>query len=198
MKNLFPTQLPNQLLLVMGEHAASAWMLELAARLAIQSRARVLDGGNRFNAYLVAHAVRRQNQDPRVALNRIQLSRAFTCYQVDALLTEWEPVTYPTLVFDLLSTFYDESVNLAESRRLLMRVLWQLEQLSKLGPVVVSTRMPATICAERMVLYEMLKARAGSMRLEMEVQPEDLAPAPRQELLLPFWGEDQTLSKHGR
>ena len=117
----------------------------------------MLDGGNRFNAYPVAHAVRRQNQDPRAALNRIHLSRAFTCYQVDALLTEWQPVTYPTLVFDLLATFYDESVNLPESRRLLLRVLWQLEQLSKLGPVVVSTRMPATICAERMVLYEMLK-----------------------------------------
>ena len=68
MKNLFPTQLPNQLLLVMGEHAASTWMLELAAWLAIQGRARVLDGGNRFNAYPVAHAVRRQNQDPRAAL----------------------------------------------------------------------------------------------------------------------------------
>jgi hypothetical protein len=198
MKNLFSTQLPNQLLLVMGEHAASTWMLELAAWLAIQGQARVLDGGNRFNAYPVAHAVRRQNQDPRAALNRIQLSRAFTCYQVDALLTEWQPVSYPTLVFDLLATFYDESVNLPESQRLLLRVLWQLEQLSKLGPVVVSTRMPATICAERMVLYEMLKARAGSMRLEMEVQPQDLAPVPRQELLLPFWDEDQALSKHGR
>lgn len=198
MKNLFSTQLPNQLLLVMGEHAASTWMLELAAWLVIQGQARVLDGGNRFNAYPVAHAVRRQNQDPRAALNRIQLSRAFTCYQVDALLTEWQPVTYPTLVFDLLATFYDESVNLRESQRLLLRVLWQLEQLSKLGPVVVSTRMPATICAERMVLYEMLKARTGSMRLEMEVQPQDLAPVPRQELLLPFWDEDQALSKRGR
>ncbi len=187
MNTLLPAQLPNQLLLVMGEHAASHWMLELAAWLSMQGPARVLDGGNRFNAYPVAQSIRRQHFDPRVALGRIRLSRAFTCYQVHALLTEWPAVQHPTLIFDLLATFYDESVNLPESQRLLRKVLWQLQQLSKLAPVVVSTRMPATICAERMVLFEMLKAQAGSFRLELEVQPQDVeAIAPSQPTLLPF------------
>ncbi len=187
MNTLLPSQLPNQLLLVMGEHAASQWMLELAAWLSMQGPTRVLDGGNRFNAYPVAQSIRRQNYDPRLALGRIRLSRAFTCYQVHALLTEWPAVQHPTLVFDLLATFYDESVNLPESQRLLRKVLWQLQQLSKLAPVVVSTRMPATICAERMVLFEMLKAQAGSFRLELEVQPQDAAAiAPSQPTLLPF------------
>ena len=44
MNALFPAQLPNQLLLVMGEHAASHWMLELAAWLSMQGPVRVLDG----------------------------------------------------------------------------------------------------------------------------------------------------------
>ena len=70
MNNLFPSQLPNQLLLVMGEHAASSWMLEMAAWLSIQGEARVMDGGNRFNAYPVARSIRRQNYDPQVALAR--------------------------------------------------------------------------------------------------------------------------------
>lgn len=199
MNTLFPTQLPNQLLLVMGEHAASTWMLELSAWLAIQGQARVLDGGNRFNAYPVAHSIRRQNYDPRAALARIRLSRAFTCYQVDALLSEWLAVPYPTLVFDLLATFYDESVNLPESQRLLRKVLWQLEQLSKMGPVVVSTRMPATICPERMVLFEMLKAQAGDLRLELEVQPQDLPTLPAcQPSLLPFFGESSIIAPASR
>jgi hypothetical protein len=195
MNNLFPSQLPNQLLLVMGEHAASSWMLEMAAWLSIQGEARVMDGGNRFNAYPVARSIRRQNYDPQVALARIRLSRAFTCYQVDALLSEWPAVTYPTLVFDLLATFYDESVNLVESQRLLRKVLWQLEQLSKLAPVIVSTRMPATICAERMVLFDMLKARAGNLRLEMEVQPQDLNVLKiTQPPLLPLFNENPQTS----
>ena len=187
MNTLTPQQLPNQLLLVLGEHAASHWMLELAARLAMQGQVRILDGGNRFNAYPVAQSIRRQHFDPRVALSRIRLSRAFTCYQVHALLTEWSAIPFPTLVFDLLATFYDESVQLAESQRLLHKVLWQLQQLSKTAPIVVGTRLPATVCAERMVLFEMLKAQAGDLRLELELQPEDrVALPPSQPSLLPL------------
>jgi hypothetical protein len=87
-------------------------------------------------------------------------------------------------VFDLLSTFYDENVNLPESQRLLRQVIWRLQQLSKIAPVVVSTRLPASICAERMVLYDMLKAQVGELRLETELTPEDRAPLPAQLPLL--------------
>lgn len=187
MKSLFPSQLPNQIILVMGEHAASNWMWELSAWLALQGNLRVLDAGNRFNAYPVAQSIRRQRRDPRVVLERIRLSRAFTCYQVDVLLEEWQPLPCPTLVFDLLATFYDESVNLPESQRLLRQVIWRLQQLSKIAPVVVSTRLPATICAERMVLFEMLKAQVGELRFEMELTPADLAPAAAQPALLPAY-----------
>jgi hypothetical protein len=185
MNNLFPSQLPNQIILVINEHAASNWMWELSAWLALQGNLRVLDAGNRFNAYPVAQAIRRQHQNPRVVLERIRLSRAFTCYQVDVLLEEWQPLTCPTLVFDLLSTFYDENVNLPESQRLLRQVIWRLQQLSKLAPVVVSTRLPATICMDRMVLFDMLKAQVGELRLEMELSPDDLVQPPKQPALLP-------------
>jgi hypothetical protein len=48
----------------------------------------------------------------------VRLSRAFTCYQMLALLAETPAGGPPTLVLDLLDTFYDESVPLHESRRL--------------------------------------------------------------------------------
>ena len=184
MNKLFPSQLPNQLILVMGEHAASNWMWELSAWLALQGNLRVLDAGNRFNAYPVAQAIRRQNRNPQVVLERIRLSRAFTCYQVDVLLEEWQPLSHPTLVFDLLSTFYDENVNLPESQRLLRLVIWRLQQLSKMAPVVVSTRLPAAICTDRMVLFEMLKSQVGELRLETELTAEDQAQLPAQLPLL--------------
>jgi hypothetical protein len=119
-----------------------------------------------------------------VVLERIRLSRAFTCYQVDVLLEEWQPLPHPTLVFDLLSTFYDENVNLPESQRLLRLVIWRLQQLSKMAPVVVSTRLPAAICADRMVLFEMLKSQVGELRLETELTAEDQAQLPAQLPLL--------------
>ncbi len=164
----------------------------MSAWLALQGNLRVLDAGNRFNAYPVAQAIRRQHQNPRAVLERIRLSRAFTCYQVDVLLEEWLPQPHPTLVFDLLATFYDENVNLPESQRLLRQVIWRLQQLSKLAPVVVSTSLPATICVERMVLFEMLKAQVGELRLEMELTAEDRAQLPSQMPLLPAFDSTTT------
>lgn len=185
MNRLFPSHLPNRIMLVMGEQAASAWMGELSAWLAIQGNLRVLDAGNRFNVYPVARSIRRQGYNPRAALQRIRLSRAFTCYQVDVLLEEWQPLSCPTLVFDLLSTFYDENVNLGESQRLLTRVIWRLQQLSKLAPVVISTRLPAAINANRMILFETLKKQVGELRLETELTAAERALSPGQLPLLP-------------
>jgi hypothetical protein len=71
---------------VMAPHAANPLMLELAARLAVEQPLRVLDGGNRFNVYPVAKAVRRRTARLEEAMGQIILSRAFTCYQLQALL----------------------------------------------------------------------------------------------------------------
>ena len=100
-------------------HAASALMLELSARLSAAGDLRVLDGGNRFNVYPVARAVRRYTSDLTGALARIRLARAFTCYQMAALLAETPADGLPTLVIDLLATFYDDNAKLTESQRLL-------------------------------------------------------------------------------
>ena len=70
---------------------------------------------------------------------------------------------------------------------------WRLQQLSKLAPVVVSTRLPAAICADRMVLFDMLKAQVGELRLEMELSPEDRLQLPVQPALLPAFESEQPL-----
>ncbi|MEW5872728.1 MAG: hypothetical protein AB1894_25945 [Chloroflexota bacterium] len=130
-------------LLLLGPHAASQAMLALAAHLALRSSLRILDGGNRFNAYLVARALRRLSPaSPLPALARIQVARAFTCYQMAALIESQPPVALPTLVIDLLDTFYDQSASLHERRRLLHRCLARLQRLSQGAPTVVSLRPP--------------------------------------------------------
>ena len=50
-------------------------MLDLAAQLAAHGPLRVLDGGNQFNVYPVARAIRRRTSDLNAALQRIVLSR---------------------------------------------------------------------------------------------------------------------------
>jgi hypothetical protein len=152
--------LGNQVMLVVAPHAANPLMLELAARLAVEQPLRVLDGGNRFNVYPVAKAVRRRTARLEETLGRITLSRAFTCYQLEALLEESPNTSDPTLVLDMLTTFLDESVPLPECRRLLKQCLPHLRRLAGTAPLVVSAKPTPAIAAERQVLLDMLQAAA--------------------------------------
>ncbi|MDX1436817.1 MAG: hypothetical protein R3335_08405 [Anaerolineales bacterium] len=72
----------------------------------------------------------------------------------------------PTLVLDLLSTFYDESVPLAESQRLLGICISYLERMAKRAPLAVSVKPPRPV-SDRQVLVERLEAAASEVyRLE--------------------------------
>jgi hypothetical protein len=93
-------------------------------------------------------------------LCRIKISRSFTCYQMVAMLSEIIPDSTPILIFDLLAAFYDESVRLQESQRLLKITLRTLVRMSRHSPVLVSADPPRSN-PERMILLEDLKAVAG-------------------------------------
>lgn len=177
---LEPWQLPR-LSLVVGEHAATQPMLELAARLAARGPLRVLDGGNRFNVYPVARSLRLLSADSAAALDRIQLARAFTCYQMLTLLGETPPVECPTLVLDFLATFYDENVPLQESARLLNLSLAELRRLSQGAPVVVSARRPPEVGSSRLPLLQVL---LSNMPQVFQVDPAPEAPDAFQ---MPLW-----------
>jgi hypothetical protein len=166
--------LSNHLLVLVAPHAAGTLMLELAARLSLNGSLRVLDGGNRFNVYPVANTIRSYTAELTGALARIQLSRAFTCYQMAVMLAETPQDDLPTLVLDFLATFYDENVTLAESQRLLQDCLPHLKRLCQHAPVVVSAKPPSPQCAQRVVLTELLQEHA-SQSWTLEPLP---APAP--------------------
>lgn len=94
-------------------------MMKLTAVCALQGPVRIVDGGNRFDAYQVARHLRRQTTHLEAALNRLTIARAFTCYQMVSLVARTPATAESTLVLDLLATFTDESVTVAESTRLL-------------------------------------------------------------------------------
>ena len=152
----------GELGLVIGPHAERLQMLELSAVLALRATVQVLDGGNSYNALYVARYIRRHTAQLNETLNRIQVARAFTCYQMVTLLQETAVSPAPTLVLDLLATFGDESIDLAESVRLLRLAITQLQRLCRLAPVVVSIRplAQAALCAapqsDRTILTELV------------------------------------------
>jgi len=161
--NTLSFPLSNQLLLVVAPHAARQSSLLLAARIAARGPLTVLDGGNQFNAYPVARAIRRLTPDLSLALERIRLSRAFTCYQLAALLAETLPNGSPVMALDFLATFYDQDVQLPEAGRLLQVCIRDLQRLSRSAPVIATARPPSTACAERWPLLDTLRAAASEV-----------------------------------
>lgn len=174
--NTLANPIRNQIQLVVAPHAGREMMLALASRLAPGNVVRVLDGGNQFNAYTVSREIRRHTAELNRALNNIRLSRGFTCYQMLVLLADTPTIPErPVLVLDLLATFYDESVPLVESRRLLENALIHLRRLCRTAPVMVSARPPSTLCPERMVLLDILRGAATQV---MTAEAPRLQPLP--------------------
>ena len=138
--SLLPDLNPGQISLVIGPRAERTMMLELSAQLALRGPVRVLDGGNSYNALYVSRYIRRHTVQLNETLNRTTVARAFTCYQVVSLLAETAVSPHPTLILDLLATFYDESVDIQEAHRLLREAVSQLHRLRCLAPVIISLR----------------------------------------------------------
>jgi hypothetical protein len=130
-------------------------------RLAARSPLTVLDGGNRFNAYLVARGARGQTE----LLERITVSRAFTCYQMLSLLETTAILPGTVLVLDMLNTFYDESVRAHERRRLLTGCIAHLDRLSRPAGGAVTVHPPAVPSPEAIEFVRMLEAHAADMFL---------------------------------
>lgn len=104
----------------------------------------LVDGTNRFDIYAIARFARRlaarggvSAPTPEDLLARVFVSRAFTCYQMEAVITERLPRFLArekipvAVVFGLLDTFYDEQAPLFEVQAGLGRMLESLRRLRR-------------------------------------------------------------------
>ncbi len=166
-----PLQLsPRQLHLVVAPHRAQRQMMTLlTARLALTGDVRLVDAGNCFDGYGLARQLRQQSSYWQQALQRVSVARAFTCYQVETLLSESLTGAAPVLVLNLLDTFYDENVKLLERLRLLQVSLGELGRLCHAASVAVSTT--PQLPGQPAELLEMLAGAAAQVWTFEEPQP---------------------------
>jgi hypothetical protein len=168
---------PHTLTALCAPHAAREEAAVLIAELAMQGAVRVLDGGNRFAGYRLMQQLRLRLPDPMPAVRRVFVRRAFTCYQVCTLLEETPALPQPCLLLDLLATFQDENVLLAEASRLLERCLQHAARLAQEAPLLVTLSPPRP--SDRLCLVERLRSAAHNL---YDLEP--LPPAPLQPPLL--------------
>jgi hypothetical protein len=133
----------------------------LTAELALRGQVTVLDGGNRFQAYRVAQLLRQKTTQVNSTAKNIFVRRAFTCYQMLALLEGTPSLRQPFIIMDLLATFYDEHVSTNEARRLLSLCLREIDRLRQFAPVLVALAPP--LLPERSFLIDLVCARADQV-----------------------------------
>ena len=140
-------------------------------RIAERGPLLVLDGGNSFNAYVVARAVRGRSE----VLERIRISRAFTCYQMVSLLEEIPATSTPVVCLDFFATFFDESLPARERQRLLESCLPHFSRLGKSAGLMVIVSPPKIILPETAAFLEILQNAAGNVWME---EPLPQIPEP--------------------
>jgi len=163
-----------RLALFWGTQEPTRMLLSAATTLAARGLPlRLFDGGNRFDGYFVARLARRLSahpvqagalgvHSPQATLGRIHISRAFTCFQLAELIENAPASPEPLFVLDLLATFYDESVPLRDSERLLETSITHLKRLATAGPVIVGARQPQSLVKERWTLLDRLETAADA------------------------------------
>ncbi|OGP50434.1 MAG: hypothetical protein A2Y79_05930 [Deltaproteobacteria bacterium RBG_13_43_22] len=109
----------------------------LMGQLSLQGKSITLvDATQSFDPYLVARVGRLSGTSPRILLERIRLSRAFTCHQLVTLLCETLPgqrAEGPLFILGPGILFYDEQVSLKERQALFHQVVRSLIALKEKG-----------------------------------------------------------------
>ncbi len=156
----------------------------------------LVDGSNRFDLYGLAEFARRavgSGGSPERVLRSMFISRAFTCYQMEAVLTERLPAfvhakhSPVVLIFGLLDTFYDEQAPLFEVRNALERSIRALHALRDEGVALLlaSTDIRPATPARASLFPRLAQAMDRVYRLTEEadgrwslgIQPQGMTPA---------------------
>lgn len=139
-RGVLPLSQKDGLMLLYGHPVALVLGLYAAADRALAGEAVVyLDGANAFDPFVISRVARTHRAQPRTLLTSIHVARAFTCHQMERLVSDCLATAlsrYQARVAILsgpLETFYDEAVSSDEATRLLKRMITSLQKLSRQG-----------------------------------------------------------------
>ncbi len=112
-----------------------------------------VDGGNSFDPYALSKAAKSSGAEPRKVLSRIHIARAFTEYQMDAILGEplreaiecWNPAV---LAISCLPSLFSNS----DGRRLFEPVLERVKALTASSDIItVITGLGGSLYGDRLL-----------------------------------------------
>ena len=127
-----------------------------------------VDGGNTFQLYHIARLSRLHGLDPKQTLERIYISRAFTAYQMTALVLEKLKETIKrygaklAIISDIAGFFLDKDVSETEARRVYSQVTAYLSNFAEENQIIlVATCPPHQESRRNTFLYTVACGRAN-------------------------------------
>lgn len=110
-----------------------------------------LDGASTFDPFWVGRMARAHHQQPRKVLAMIHVARAYTCQQMERLLSDCLSAALDryqariAVLSGLLDTFYDRAVPDDEAWRLFGRMMEAIRRLTQQGFILLCLCPPAPI-----------------------------------------------------
>jgi len=114
----------------------------------LNSKVLFIDGGNTFDLYQISQLARAHHLNPKQVLDNIYISRAFTAYQVTALIMHKLKLTIKkvdaklVIISDLAGFFLDTDLPDYEAQRVFSQVLTYLSNFAKENKIVLVTTYP--------------------------------------------------------
>lgn len=110
-----------------------------------------LDGANTFDPFVIGRLARAHRQQPRKVLTMIHVARAFTCHQMERLVSDCLAAALDryqariAILSGLFDTFYDQAVPEQEALRLFGRMMEGVKHLTQQGYTLLCLCPPAPI-----------------------------------------------------
>jgi len=133
----------------------------------------VVDCGNTFRLHEVARLARLHQLDPRQTLERIYLSRAFTAYQMTALILEKLKDTVKrynaklVIISDIASFFLDKDIPEYEARRVYSQVAAYLSNFAKENQIALIATYPPHQETKRNSLFQAVTCEKANVVISL-------------------------------
>lgn len=110
-----------------------------------------LDGANTFDPFVIGRLARAHRRQPRAVLSMIHVARAFTCHQMERLVTDCLEAALDryqarvAMLSGLFETFYDQAIPEQEAWRLFGRTMGAVTRLAQQGYRLLCLCPPAPV-----------------------------------------------------
>jgi hypothetical protein len=133
----------------------------------LDSSAIYVDGGNSFNPYEISAIAREYGSDPKSTLERVFISRAFTAYQLSAIVSEtledalkrYKPKL--VLISKITSLFLDRDVPPKEAVALFKKMILHLTDLALKRDIIIVATCINDEPSKRQIVLESILLRTA-------------------------------------